>query len=140
MSDLPEHLARINDLATGFTRSQILFAAVNGDVFSLLEEERTAGDVAAAHDWSPRGARMLLDGLVALDLVNKAVGGYRNAPVASACLVPGCQAYQGNIIHENVATGTVLGIYMNAANAELVWGSAGSFQMDYVFGSPASEG
>ena len=51
---------------------------------------------------------------------------------------------EANIIVENVASGTVLGIYMNASNVANgttgYWGEAGSYQMDYVFGSPASEG
>jgi SAM-dependent methyltransferase len=42
-----------------------------------------------------RAARMLLDGLVALELVEKTDGRYRNGPTASACLVPGRPGYQG---------------------------------------------
>ncbi|MDQ1256349.1 MAG: Methyltransferase protein [Candidatus Hydrogenedentes bacterium] len=98
MSDLRAMTAALNELSTGFVRSQILFVANDANVFALLEEERSADEMAARVGWDPRGARMLLDGLVALELVEKREGLYRNAPLASACLVPGKIGYQGNIV------------------------------------------
>ena len=88
---------KINGMVRGFMASQVIFAANEGGVFPLLEEERTAGEVAAETGWHPRGARMLLDGLVALELVSGGGGKYRNGPIASACLVPGGPAYQGHL-------------------------------------------
>lgn len=95
MSDAPEFMERITDLATGFQRAQILFTANEAGVFPLLEDGATAETVAARLGWDPRGTRMLLDGLVALELVRKQDGVYRNEPVASACLVPGRPHFQG---------------------------------------------
>ncbi len=41
----------------------------------------------------------------------------------------------------NVAANTILAIYMNASNiTNAVWGTKGMYQIDYVQGSPASEG
>ena len=48
-------------------------------------------------------------------------------------------AVQGDIVNCNVPEGMVMGIYMNYSNIGNVYGEAGSFQIDYVFGSPASE-
>lgn len=102
--ELHDWTARVNALSTGYKQSQILFAAVEAGLFSLLEEERDAEEIAKEVGWHPRGARMLLDGLVALELIEKQAGTtagparYRNAPIASACLVPGRRGYQGHII------------------------------------------
>ncbi|MCC6488664.1 MAG: methyltransferase domain-containing protein [Candidatus Hydrogenedentes bacterium] len=98
MTDIRTLTGAINSLATGFINSQILFAANDANIFTLLESPRTAQDVAGVLCWPPRTTRMLLDGLVALELVEKADGRYCNAEVASVCLVPGKPAYQGNIV------------------------------------------
>lgn len=98
MDDLHAHTGRISEIANGFRQSQILFAAHEYGVFALLEEQRTAADIAVRIGCSIRGSGMLLDGLVALELVNKSGCFYRNAPIAAACLVPGKPAYQGPIL------------------------------------------
>ncbi len=99
MQDIREFTNRISDISGGFRQAQILFVATEADLFSLLEESpKYAGEVAEARGWDARGTRMLLDGLVALGLVEKTGGQYRNREIASVCLVPGRDAYQGNII------------------------------------------
>jgi ubiquinone/menaquinone biosynthesis C-methylase UbiE len=102
MNDLSDtsrgQIDAVNAISTAFVRSQVLFTANALEVFSLLEAPASAADVARERDLDPRGARMLLDGLVALDLVTKAAGRYVNAPAASECLVPGKPTYQGHII------------------------------------------
>jgi len=98
MQDLRHFTNQIGEIGAGFRHAQILFVATEADVFSLLESPRRAEDVAKARDWSARGARMLLDGLVALGLIEKTDGWYRNAEIASVCLVPGREGYQGDII------------------------------------------
>ena len=92
---------RINALSKGFINSQVIFAANEAGVFPLLEEARSAEDVAEAVGWPPRSGRMLLDALVALELVTKTGGLYRNAPIASMCLVPQGPAYQGHILRHH---------------------------------------
>ena len=98
MTDIRTLTGAINTIASGFIHSHILFAANDAGVFALLESPRTAQDVAKSLDWPPRTTRMLLDGLVALELVEKVDGRYCNAEIASVCLVPGKPAYQGNIV------------------------------------------
>ena len=107
MKDLREMTGYVNKLARGFMDSQILFAACEADVFTCLEQSRTATEVADATGWDLRAARMQLEGLIALGLVKKSGEWYHNAPVASTCLVPGRQGYQGNIVKHigNTAAG-----------------------------------
>jgi predicted O-methyltransferase YrrM len=93
-----EAVDRINNLVRGFMASNVLFTAVDGDVFTLLEEETTARRVASATGWDARATRMLLDGLVAIGLVTKVKDKYRNTPEASMTLVTGSPGYQGHIV------------------------------------------
>ncbi|MFP4500903.1 MAG: methyltransferase [Candidatus Hydrogenedentota bacterium] len=98
MSDLHEFTGKISEIANAFKQSQILFWAVESDVFSLLEKPQEADNVAHIQHWDPHGARLFLDGLVGIGLVEKQNNRYVNTPAASACLVPGKAAYQGAII------------------------------------------
>ena len=91
-------LAQLETISGGFQRAQILFTAVEADVFALLETPTSAEAVADAAGWHPRGTRMLLDGLVSLDLVLKESGAYRNGELASQCLVPGAPTDQTHIL------------------------------------------
>ncbi|HNR32020.1 MAG TPA: methyltransferase [Candidatus Hydrogenedentes bacterium] len=100
---------RLNMLSRGYQQSQILFTALRGGVFRHLETPHTAAEIAAAVGWDARGARMLLDGLVALELAVSEQGRYRNAPIASQCLVPGAPADQTHILE-------------HAAHAYETWG------------------
>ena len=82
MVNIGELTGRINDLATGFRQSAILYAAVEADVFSLFTPGRkTAEEIAKALGWDRRGARIFLDALVALELLDKHDGAYGNTPV-----------------------------------------------------------
>lgn len=103
MEDLRAMTGRINEIATGYVGAQVLFTANAADVFALLETPRTAAEVAAQRGWPERSARMLLDGLVALELVARDGAAYVNTPLAAACLAPGGPAYQGHILrhHQN---------------------------------------
>lgn len=89
---------QLDELAAGFQKSQILFTALRAGVFDLLELEPTAEAVADKTGWSPRTARMLLDGLVAIELVTKTDGRYRNGAAVRACLIEGAPIDQRNIM------------------------------------------
>ena len=96
---LQEYSGFVHGIANAFKRSQILFVALEGNVFGHIAAGcDTAEAVAAATGWSLRGTRLLLDGLVALDLLARADGRYRNQPAAQACLVPGAPGWQGELI------------------------------------------
>jgi hypothetical protein len=104
MQEMMELMGQVNTIANAYKRSQILFTALEGNVFALLEQPATAAFVAGKTGWSPRGTAMLLDGLVALQLVTREDGGYRNGEAASACLVPGAPAWQGDILRHTQAS------------------------------------
>lgn len=99
MDDLHAFTGRISEMANAFRQSQILFTAHDYGVFGILEDERSAEEVAQAIGCSVRGTAMLLDGLTALELLEKCSGRYRNTKLASTCLVPGKSAYQGPILN-----------------------------------------
>lgn len=83
--------ANIMRMASAFEESCLLFAAADLGVFSKLAEAGTASlaQLADAMDLNERGARLLLDGCVAVGLLKKEDGHYRNSPEADAFLVPG---------------------------------------------------
>ena len=92
MSDEGLSVQGIVDLASAFYGSAVLFAALENDVFTAvsgaadgLSAERLAQQTGA----DPRGLRLLLDACVAVGLLHKADGLYRNTPAASQALVSG---------------------------------------------------
>jgi SAM-dependent methyltransferase len=79
------------DLASAFYGSSILFTASDLGIFSCLagREQATSEEIAAALSLDQHGARLLLDGCVALGLLAKEGFLYRNTPDSAMFLVPG---------------------------------------------------
>ncbi|HZZ45887.1 MAG TPA: methyltransferase [Pseudonocardia sp.] len=94
MSVSPPSPDRILQLATGCWATSIMGSAANLEVFNhLAAGGATPDELASRAGISERGARALLDGLLALELVELHEGSYRNSPEAAAFLVegqPGC--------------------------------------------------
>lgn len=82
---------RIIDITNAYLDSCTLFSASDLGVFAKLAElgSATASIVAGALHLDERGARLLLDACVAIGLLEKQDGMYRNAPDSQAFLVPG---------------------------------------------------
>lgn len=82
---------RIMQLASAFYDSQVLFVTSDTGIFGYLAEhpEATADDVARDLQLAPRGARLLLDAAVAIDLLEKHGDHYRNTQDSAQFLVPG---------------------------------------------------
>ena len=95
---LREWTGTISNIANAYKKSRILFTAFKAGVFDLLETPRAVSEVARDTGWSERGTAMLLDGLVALELIEKSNNKYNNMAHASACLTKNGCAYQGNIL------------------------------------------
>lgn len=93
-----EFSKRLDILSGGYQRSQILFTGLRAGVFPFLTEPRTIGETAQFLHCPPRGARMLLDGLLALELITKKEDRYQNAPIAMQCIVPGAPMDQTHIL------------------------------------------
>ena len=88
--------ARIIQIATGIWGSAVLGSAVSHALFAQLETgAKTATEIATLAGISERGAQALLDGLVALDLVELNDGWYRNTAEAASYLVSGRPGYLG---------------------------------------------
>jgi ubiquinone/menaquinone biosynthesis C-methylase UbiE len=83
----------------GFAPAYVLRAAVQLDVFSQIAAGNgTAAEVARAAQATERGTRMLLDSLVALELLSKADGRYELTPLTAEFLVRGRPNYAGAIL------------------------------------------
>ncbi|MCL4215811.1 MAG: hypothetical protein KJ052_02220 [Candidatus Hydrogenedentes bacterium] len=91
-------IEQVNQMATAYRQSQLLFTALRAGVFDQLENPLTAAEMARALQWEERSARVLLDALTAVELLEKHGGRYQNGVIASSCLVKGAKDYQGHII------------------------------------------
>lgn len=90
MTTQPVTPEKIMQLTGGAQAAATLGTAVQYEVFTRLERgAMTPAELATAASIAPRGARALLDGLVALGLVTVADGRYANSPEASTFLVEG---------------------------------------------------
>ena len=79
-------------------RSKLLLAGIELRVFNHLAEPVSAGELAQAIGAHPRNMGLFLDGLAAIDLVQKRNGLYQNTPEAQAFLVEGSQTYLGQLL------------------------------------------
>lgn len=90
----------ITGLALGYQVSQVLFAALHLKIFTLLEEGAGCPEELARRTGADGSAvSRLLTVLVALKLVEEQDGFYRNAAVASRCLIESRDEYWGNVVH-----------------------------------------
>ena len=87
-----------------FANSQILDAAIEYDFFTLIHKGlQTADEIARAAGTDGRATRIVLDGLLALDLVEKRAGKYFLTPTSEAFLVRGKAGYAGDFRHVALA-------------------------------------
>lgn len=76
----------------GFRESRALLTAIELDIFTALGDDGADATSAAARIGAdPRATEMLLNALVALDIVAKRDGVFRNTPVSSRHLVEGAE-------------------------------------------------
>jgi SAM-dependent methyltransferase len=88
-------IIQLNDL---FHATALLHTAVATRLFDRLVEPASAADVADDMGWIERKCRVLLDALVALDLLTKDGDRYRNTENATRFLTTGSESYVGAII------------------------------------------
>jgi SAM-dependent methyltransferase len=101
-SDRPLSPAPIMELATAFQRSRPLLTAFELELFTALASEaRTSDEVAAEIGAEPRATDRLMNALVALELLEKENGRFRNSPLAGKYLVKGRPDYLGGLGHSN---------------------------------------
>ena len=91
--------AAIWDVIQGHTRYWTVATAVRLGVFAALAEgDRTSDDVASSCRADPWRLRFLLDALVGMDLLKRAGDHLTLGPAAAAFLVPGGDAYMGDLV------------------------------------------
>jgi predicted metal-binding protein len=85
-----ENFQRLEDLATAYWYSEVLFTSLQLDIFGLLADSPATVDrLAARTGYDPDGLSRFLDALVALGLVVEFEGLYSNGPLASRFLTRG---------------------------------------------------
>ena len=90
---------RIHQITFSYVPSQVLTTAVELGVFThIAGGKNTAETIARAAKANPRAMRMLLDSLVALELVTKKNSRYGLSPLAEKFLVQGEPDYLGPIV------------------------------------------
>jgi (2Fe-2S) ferredoxin/SAM-dependent methyltransferase len=73
----------------GFRASRVILTAIELDLFSAIKQGSTAYEVSAKLGLDPRATETLLNALVALELLEKKNGVFRNALVAARYLTDG---------------------------------------------------
>ena len=93
----------ITDMASAFYNSCVLFSASDLGIFDCLKKNKaaTCETVAAECQLDPRGARLLLDACVAVQLLQKSDGIYSNTPESNLFLTSDSPAYLGKAIRYN---------------------------------------
>ncbi len=89
----------VEEIGQGFQRSRILATAVDLHLFTTIGSRTVAAhDVASQLKIDERPARILLDALAAMGLLELARGRYRNAPVAREYLIEGTPRFYGDFV------------------------------------------
>jgi predicted O-methyltransferase YrrM len=73
----------------GFQESRVLLTAVELDIFSAVGSGADAGTIAESLGTDPRATEALLNALVALQVLEKEAGVFRNAPMVARYLAAG---------------------------------------------------
>ncbi len=90
----------IQELAIGFQKSQILFAAMQYDIFSVIGDGyKTVDSIAKIIGVNEKALDRLLNALVAIKLLNKHELYYENTELANKHLVKKNPAYYGFLLH-----------------------------------------
>ncbi len=94
-----EGYQRLEDLATAYWYSEVLFASLELNIFGLLEDCPATVDLLAAKTgYDADGLSRLLGVLVALGLVVEHEGEFFNGPLASSRLTPANRGYLGDFL------------------------------------------
>jgi len=88
----------LHEMMVGQIRSRLLQAGLSLGVFDLLDDFRTAEEMASQMGAHERSTRLFLDALANIGLVEKKLGRYRNSPLAQDFLVSGSRFYLGPLL------------------------------------------
>ena len=89
----------LEDIATGYWYSEVLFSAVELDLFGHIEAgAATPAALAGAADCKMPGLMRLITALVKMDLIHATPQGFANSQIARRFLVPDQKDYMGDFI------------------------------------------
>ncbi|MDR0927669.1 MAG: hypothetical protein LBO69_07890 [Ignavibacteria bacterium] len=92
----------IADMATGFQNSQLLWTAIEFEIFTHIHNgTNTVATIATATNTDARAIERLLNALVALKLLNKKQEYYSNTQSATQYLVKTSKHYSGSLLHNS---------------------------------------
>ncbi len=96
----PEDIEYLNEISYSYWKAQVLFVAIDMDMFTL-----TAGNgksckvIARKLRTDLRATEMILNALVSLEFLRKINDHYRNTAISNRYLMKGSPLYQGDRIH-----------------------------------------
>jgi predicted metal-binding protein len=94
-----EGFQRLEDLATAYWYSEVLFTALELSIFGLLGEGSASIDeLARTSGYEADGLNRFLAALVALGLIVEHDGQFANGPLAAHYLIPGTDSYMGDFL------------------------------------------
>lgn len=88
----------LDRMVKGCEAFHILVTAIDLEIFDLLEEPGTAGQIATKIDTDPFLTEKFLNAFVALEFLSKEDDMYKNTKLASTFLVKDSPFYQGNLL------------------------------------------
>jgi ribosomal protein RSM22 (predicted rRNA methylase) len=91
---------KINEMARGFMKSQILLVANRLNIFTIIGEKgKTLEEIVSETDSSPRGTEILLNALTGMKFLKKEKKLYKNTDLTSALMIQGKEFYQGDMLN-----------------------------------------
>ncbi len=92
-------LKYLNEISYGYWKAQVLFVAVEMELFTLIEGTgKSCKDIAKKLRTDLRATEMMLNSLVSLGLISKNKGIYKNSAISNRYLVKNSLLYQGDRI------------------------------------------
>ena len=89
----------IDEIAKGYQAAQVLYTAIDYNIFTLLEKPKTAKEVSDEIGTDFEITNKFLDALAALKLISEGDGKYSNTALARTFLVMDSPFYQGNLVN-----------------------------------------
>ena len=88
----------IDDMAKAYQAAQVLFTAIDYDIFTLLKKPKTAREISDEMGTDFEITKKFLNALVALNLLSETDGKYTITTISETFLVRDSPFYQGNLV------------------------------------------
>jgi len=88
----------LEDLATSYWNSEVLFSAVELEIFERIQQPKTLDEICNGYECDPKSMERFLEVLILLGLLSQYQGRYVNSHVSNTYLVKGKEMYQGDSI------------------------------------------